>query len=292
MSARNKSSQEPEVEVKQFTLEEIEIGIKKITKRIEDVEKLLSDKVRYDDQRNWNVKGNIVETIRDIFGSKSPEFKKYQHHSIWHGPLLAGDSDYSRQMKFEAGVPQTVTMLKGLIESLEEKKEFLPSEGKKISPQTITALSDDIFIVHGHSNEAKQTLARFIEKLGLNAIILHEKPSLGKTLIEKFETFSNVGFAIVLLTPDDEGRAFGEDILNPRARQNVVFEMGFFVGRIGRERVCIIYGEGVELPSDYDGVAYIPMDASGAWKMLLAKEMKHIGFEIDMNKVFFKIIVD
>ncbi|HOC92745.1 MAG TPA: nucleotide-binding protein [bacterium] len=146
-------------------------------------------------------------------------------------------------------------------------------------------LGEKIFIVHGHNKEVKETVARFIEKLGLEAIILHEQPSSGKTIIEKFETYSNVGYAIVLLTSDDEGRAKGEERLIPRARQNVIFEMGFFVGKIGRERVCIIYEEGVELPSDYDGVVYVPMDSGGAWKFTLAKEMKQVGFNIDMNKV-------
>lgn len=142
-----------------------------------------------------------------------------------------------------------------------------------------------VFIVHGHDEQARETVARFVEKLGLEAIILHEQPNAGRTIIEKFEDYSNVQFAIVLLTPDDVGKGSSETELNPRARQNVIFELGFFIGKLTRKNVCALYKEGVEILSDYQGVLYHPLDLGGGWKLALAKELKAAGFNIDMNKV-------
>ena len=147
-------------------------------------------------------------------------------------------------------------------------------------------MANDIFIVHGHDEAAKQSVARFIERLELRAVVLHEQPNAGRTIIEKFEEYSNVGFAIVLLTPDDIGCPRGKpDEKKPRSRQNVIFELGFFIGKLGRERVCALYKEGVEIPSDFQGVLYIEMDTRGGWQLELAREIKHVGIEVDMNKV-------
>lgn len=147
-------------------------------------------------------------------------------------------------------------------------------------------IGPEIFIVHGHDGEAKESAARLVEKLGLHAIILHEQPNAGRTIIEKFEDHSNVGFAVVLLTPDDIGCPQDKQSeTKPRARQNVILELGYFMGKLGRGRVCALYKEGVEIPSDYRGVLYIPMDSAGAWRMALAKEIKNAGIDVNLNKL-------
>ncbi len=146
--------------------------------------------------------------------------------------------------------------------------------------------TNKIFIVHGRDESPKSMVARFLENLGLEPVILAEQPSRGRTIIEKFEQHAQVGFAIALLTPDDAGSLQGdENNLNPRARQNVIFELGFFIGRIGRERVCALTKGDVEIPSDYAGVVYIPFDDSGGWEMRLIQELKSVGFPIDANRV-------
>lgn len=143
-----------------------------------------------------------------------------------------------------------------------------------------------VFIVHGHDESAQNKAARFVEKLGFEAIILHEKASSGRTIIEKIEHYSDVGFAIVLYTPDDVGNVKSEsENLNVRARQNVVFEHGYLIGKLGRENVSALVDGKLELPNDISGVVYISLDEGAAWQLQLAKEMKQSGYYIDMNKL-------
>lgn len=143
----------------------------------------------------------------------------------------------------------------------------------------------DVFMIHGHNAAVKETVARFIERLGLKPIILHEQPNRGNTIIEKFELHAEVAFAIALVTGDDEAREAGSDKgCRRRARQNVIFEFGFFIGKLGRAHVCALVEEGVDIPSDYQGVVYIPLDGDGNWKLLLVRELKVAGFDVDANR--------
>lgn len=149
----------------------------------------------------------------------------------------------------------------------------------------VTVGSGKIFIVHGHDEVVRETVARFIQSLGLHPIILHEQTNQGRTIIEKLEYYGDVGYAIVLLTPDDVGGK-NKDTLKSRARQNVVLELGYFVGYLGREHVCaILSSDEIELPSDIFGIVYVKYYQGGEWKLELAKELKGIGFQVDMNKL-------
>jgi len=140
-----------------------------------------------------------------------------------------------------------------------------------------------VFIVHGRDNEAKQEVSRFIEKLGLEAIILHEQASAGMTIIEKIEYYSNdADFALVLYTACDHGRGVHESKVPPknRARQNVVFEHGYLMAKLGRENVCSLVKGDIETPNDISGVVYVSLDSLGAWKSEVTKELKACGYAI------------
>lgn len=143
--------------------------------------------------------------------------------------------------------------------------------------------SRKIFIVHGHDGEAREKLARYLEKLDFEPIILHEQANRGRTIIEKVEANSDVDFAVVLLTPDDEGCKKGE-ALEPRVRQNVLLELGYFIGKLSRERVCAFRRGTVNIPSDFAGVVWTEMDEFNGWKQELVRELKAAGYSIDGNK--------
>lgn len=146
---------------------------------------------------------------------------------------------------------------------------------------------NSVFLVHGHNEAIREMSARLLEKLGLTAIILNEQVSGSDTVIEKLERYASVHFAVVLMTADDVGgkKSAINQTLQDRARQNVVLELGYFMGKIGRRKVCVLYERGVELPSDYYGVVYIEIDNTGAWRYALAKELKQAGLKVDLNRL-------
>lgn len=141
-----------------------------------------------------------------------------------------------------------------------------------------------VFLVHGHDGEVREAVARFLERLNFEVVILHEKANRGRTIIEKFEENADVGFAIVLLTPDDFGGPAGGDAA-ARARQNVILELGYFIGKLGRDRVMALKRGDLEVPSDILGVVYTPYDEAGAWKIALMKELTAAEYDIDARAV-------
>ncbi len=185
------------------------------------------------------------------------------------------------------------TQFTPLLDSLEFGGEFTiqnplnPRENS--TPPSAARNKRKVFIVHGRDNEAKQEIGRFIEKLGLEAIILHEQASSGMTIIEKIEHYSNdADFALVLYTACDLGRGVHESKIpaRNRARQNVIFEHGYLMAKLGRENVCALVKGEIETPNDISGVVYVTLDQYGAWKNDVAKELKACGYEINSRSDF------
>lgn len=179
-------------------------------------------------------------------------------------------------------------LLKRLISIMEDAKLVNTSPEDGDTRVVNIENSKRVFIVHGHDEGMKQAVTRVLEKLGLKPIILHEQPNQGRTIIEKFSDYSDVGFAIVLLSPDDI--CYPKDLGNevrPRARQNVIFELGFFIGKLGRNRVLALYRESknFEMPSDYSGVLYTTFDSIGQWRLQVVQELKACGYNVDANQL-------
>lgn len=163
-----------------------------------------------------------------------------------------------------------------------EKKEKLKPQPSTKQSKSPPLPKKKVFIVHGRDNEAKQEVSRYIESLGIDVIILHEQASSGMTIIEKIEHYSNeADFALVLYTACDLGRGINETKVHPknRARQNVVFEHGYLMAKLGRENVCALVKGEIETPNDISGVVYVGLDTPGAWKLEVNKELKACGYK-------------
>lgn len=148
----------------------------------------------------------------------------------------------------------------------------------------LSTKSRKVFVVHGRDVATKESVVRFLDKLKLVPVILSELASKGQTIVEKVETNSDVQFAVVLLTPDDIGYLSNEQAeAKPRARQNVILELGYFLAQLGRRNVCAVKKGEIELPSDYGGVAFVQFDDGGGWQLKLAAEIKAAGIPADLN---------
>jgi len=242
-------------------------------------------KTNREDFSNWNDYNS--EYLKHAFNKEYNEYKKrYDDAGSFPFRIIGGQTSPAQELKeFKDKVNYKLDNLK----KLRAKTDLLKSTVKEkyaVAEKSVPLDKSQVFIVHGHDDEAKTKTARFIEKLGLKPIILHEQASGSKTVIEKIEAYSNVGFGIVLYTPCDIGAKNEE---NPnfknRARQNVVFEHGFLIGKIGRENVCALVKDEMETPNDISGVVYVKMDNEDAWHLKVARELRNSGYEIDMNKI-------
>lgn len=163
--------------------------------------------------------------------------------------------------------------------------EGLPSNQKPARKSAVARNKRKVFVVHGHDNEVKLEVARFLEQLSIEPIILHEQASAGMTIIEKIECYSNdADFALVLYTPCDRGHGALETKVpaRNRARQNVVFEHGYLMSKFGRENVCALVKGDIEIPNDTSGVVYVDLDVGGAWRLEVRRELKAAGYAVSL----------
>lgn len=237
--------------------------------------------------KSWKLQAE--RTLTKIFGENSIEINNFSELLFYKNLVsITMGRDYSPEHKkaFEKDLQTAIMSFENYIEEFKEETAFT-TESENIQDET---LSNEIFIVHGHDEEMKQSVARTLEKLDLKPIILHEQPNEGRTVIQKFSDHSDVSsFAVVLLSPDDMAysKIDGSENIKTRARQNVILEMGYFLGKLRIKNVVALHKseEDFELPSDYAGVIYIPYDKAGAWKALLVREMRACGYDVDANKV-------
>ncbi len=264
-------------------LERIEIGNELVNRQITNINELDQNEKDYDKWNSYN-----SEYLKNSFNNEDNRYKNSYDMVNAAFFITSGNSNNpsARLKELKEDIQNKVDNLESLVEKIELlKSEVEISTIKTSIINTDNADSTNIFIVHGHNTAIQQSVARTIEKLGLNPIILHEQPNAGRTIIEKFESHSNVGFAIVLLTDDDEGKAKTEIDLKKRARQNVVLELGYFIGKLNRSRVLPLYSEGVELPSDIHGLLYTLLDNAENWKFAIVKELKAAGYSVDANRL-------
>lgn len=281
----------PTIQAASLSPEQMRRGIERLQRRIEELEAFDTQAPRKRFAADVSgLQKAIEETLQRVFGPNTFEFNRYQRAAdLDSGPLYYGGGDaapWEVAQYLTEGKENSLSLLKQAVRGLEEDLADAPppaSETHKSRPSVPTG-GREVFVVHGHDEGTREAIARFLEQIDLTPVILHEQASRGQTVIEKVEAHSAVGFAVVLLTPDDVGSSVGGS-LNPRARQNVLLELGYFVGRLGRDRVCALRKGDVEIPSDFNGVVYVPLDGSGAWRVALSKELQAAGYIVDWNKV-------
>ena len=234
------------------------------------------------------IKKRLEMLIRNKFGDESHYLKDLLDVEFYYNPLIwfAGQ-DLSREDResWEEGKHKWCNLIDTMIEEIQSFPSPREVAQAFVTEKVVPTQNRKIFVVHGHDDEMVQATARFLKQIGFDPVILKEQPNQGRTIIEKFEDYADVPFAIVLFSPDDLGKAVGEDSLKPRPRQNVVFELGFFIGKLGRNKVVVLHKvvEHFEMLSDFQGVIFEPY--KDGWEFKVAKEIKAAGFDVDLNKL-------
>jgi len=271
----------------------MEKGIERLQERISDLENydvsLLSEDG--DCPKLLALSTSIEDTLERCFGENTSIYYRFSPAAQLHFSPGYFSEDYPRRHHYIDGtkgnIAQSISLLgeaqRTLREDLSDHQQTPVSETMDDAPSGQRQLSRKVFIVHGHDEGAREMVARFLDRLGFHSIILHEQANQGRAVIEKVEAHGDVGFAVVLLTTDDEGCVKG-GTPEPRVRQNVLLELGYFLGRLGRDKVCALKRGVVEIPSDFAGVVWESMDNNG-WKIALGRELEAAGHEIDWNKL-------
>ena len=287
-----------------LTADQMRRRIDRLQRCINELETFDPQKVqkRYGEPEVTRLEAMIDEALAAAFGHGTPAYNRYREAAtLDHGPrvLRMGPAfgrgpqiNYDAQEAHEArgyladGKVQSIALLRQATSALQDQIADQEPEGQPAPVAAIPSPAHNrkVFVVHGREEGPREAVARFLERLGFEPIILHEQANQGRTVIEKVEDHSDVGFAVIILTPDDMGNLKGEEP-QPRARQNVLLELGYFIGKLTRKRVCTLKVGELEIPSDWRGVVDEPYDAGGGWRQTLARELDAAEYEIDWNKV-------
>lgn len=257
---------------------------------IEELRKLRVEadrpEVRTDGPAHGAWKAKVDAILTATLGKDSETLRKFREVSYHIGIYSGAVGEAERDARYFAeGLARATGLIDAAIFELELKAETK----KRHAVADRAAPTGPIFVVHGRDDAHKYQLLRLLDRTAIEteAIVLHEQPSGGATILEKFERHAQTAScAIVLLTGDDEGRLRGPDApLSPRGRQNVILELGVFIGSLGRAHVVVLKDPDVEVPSDLDGLVYIPLDSAGAWRHSLLKELAAIGIKLDFTRI-------
>ncbi|QKY70285.1 TIR domain-containing protein [Lentibacillus sp. CBA3610] len=254
--------------------------------------KLVDDLLQKTESLNFEDQESLEEIteeakmlIRNLFEINS-DYLRSVNSTSFHSPIFPSSPETDRTM-WDNGKRSYISIFKAMKRELEL---FGDEEEQQESSVEIDFNEKNVFIVHGHDEAMKQTIARTVSQLKLNPIILSEQNDDGKTVIEKFESHaSDSKFAIILLSPDDFGykRSNSPETGAFRARQNVILELGYFIGKLGRKNVIAIVKDDpssqLEVPSDLAGLIYTQFDNTDGWKLKLVKRLKSCGYNVSAD---------
>jgi predicted nucleotide-binding protein len=247
----------------------------KIAQLIERAENLKDQNADTPEFNAWS--NEVIRWLKKIYGENSHEVKSFEEIQFFDAEVAIFDGKFVNDQIYQDGLQQAILYLKDYLNDVEEEKT---ATNKKA-----VANKKEIFVVHGRNEGIKAEVSNFLRKVDIKPIILHEQVNKGKTVIEKFEEYSNVDFAIVLFTADDTGKFKEDEEYELRARQNVIFEAGYFIGKLGRKNTIILYEYELQIPSDLNGYIYIPLDPHKRWHLDLTKELNAAGFDIAINNL-------
>lgn len=294
----------PQPQPANLTIEQMKVGIARLNRRIAELEAFDPSAIqqRHDSEAKA-LQTSIEESLSSVFGHSTVEYNRYRRAAIfdWRPvdatpdwiAVRSGGIDYRDHAQSFHGYlakskEDAISLLRQAVRGLEEEigdRGDLASAPIDTASAIISRVHNrKVFVVHGREEGPREAVARFLERLSFQPIILHEQAHQGRTVIEKVEDHSDVGFAVIILTPDDMGNLKGEEP-QPRARQNVLLELGYFIGKLTRKRVCTLKVGELEIPSDWRGVVDEPYDAGGGWRQTLARELDAAEYEIDWNRV-------
>jgi predicted nucleotide-binding protein len=238
----------------------------RIQKGLEIKQSEIKSREAFDVAKNEYSKWNSFNT--ELFKRVFTTEELAQEYSRWvGGDILMHEQSLDEKIDdLYKDIDQKIHRIDSIIERLEliPLSSVASSATTEIEQQAHTvSKTKKVFVVHGHDEIAKTNLEVFLLEIGLEPIVLHRQADEGLTIIEKFEKHSDVGYAFILLTPDeityikaDEVKSDNKRTKEFRARANVIFEFGYFVGKLGRSRVCCLYTGDVSLPSDVSGMIY------------------------------------
>ena len=275
-----------------LNVEQMKSALLRLENRLDDLRAFDPMEItRRDDPSIQALENKVDDFLVRTFGEGTAEYNRYSSATrLDTAGMYIGRTVPIHEViqGLQHGKERAIQILEGIQKTFEEEIDLAtPTTTAEVTQwgQPSTA-SRKVFVVHGSDQGARDTVARFLGKLDLEPIILGEGANKGRTIHQKLRDSSTVAFAVVLFTPDDEGGpADKSGPLQLRARQNVVYELGFFSALLGDGKVCILYSDGVEIPSDLGGLIYVSFDERGAWEIRVAKEMKAAGLEIDMNTI-------
>ncbi len=233
-----------------------------------------------DAQSQWDLM--VKNHLEGAFGQNADNVTVFTNiGEVEHFSMAMDDRQIEQERR--RTIQKKIALLEGMVELLETMQQH---QAPASAPVATIPVGKEVFLVHGHDRAALREVESLLNQLKQKVVVLGDQVNHAKTIIEKFEHHAaDVGFAVVLLTADDKGgpASAAYESLQPRARQNVILELGYFIAKLSRKRVCPLLAKGVEVPSDYAGVVYVELDESGAWKTKVAKEMRAADLDVDLN---------
>jgi len=222
---------------------------------------------------------NMENCIAQLLSKESPGTISFREENL---SPLEEKPEIPREIPKNKGKKD---LTKELTVDLTIHQDSPPAPAAKKVPRMTKSKERKVLIIHGRDEEKKTMIADFLKKLDLEPFIPDDAAGQGMSLLEKFKQYEDAAFAILLLSADDMGYAQGEaDEPKPRPAQNVIFELGFLMGRLEPNLVCALYEEGLDLPSEFQGSVLIPYDEGGMWRLLVARALKMAQVDVDLNK--------